>query len=98
MPVLTLMPSGKTAEVPSGTVLLSTILASGEKLGCTCGGTGGCEASHVFVLEGRKSLSKAERPEHATLDGLVGVSSKSRLACQAKMGEEDVTIEILSFM
>jgi 2Fe-2S ferredoxin len=98
MPLLTLMPSGKTAEVPTGTALLTAILASGEKLACTCGGQGGCEASHVFVPEGRKSLSKAERTEHATLDGLIGVSSKSRLACQAKMGEENVTIEILSFM
>lgn len=98
MPVLTIMPSGKTTDIAPGTVLLSAILAAGEKLGCTCGGDGGCEASHIFVLEGRKSLSKAERSEHATLDGLVGVSSKSRLACQARMGEEAVTIEILSFI
>lgn len=98
MSVLTIMPSGKTTEVSPGTALISAITASGETLACTCGGQGGCESSHVFILEGRKTLSKAERTEHAMLDGIVGVSSKSRLACQARMGDEAVTVEILSFV
>jgi len=47
---------------------------------------------------GRKSLSKVQRVENEKLDSIVGVSSKSRLACQTMMGEEPVTIELLSFV
>lgn len=98
MSVLTIMPSGKKTEVASGTPLITAITASGEKLACTCGGEGGCEASHVFIHEGKKSLSKTEKTEHGRLDAMIGVGSKSRLACQAKMGKEDVTVEIISFV
>ncbi|GAB4063164.1 2Fe-2S iron-sulfur cluster-binding protein [Uliginosibacterium sediminicola] len=98
MPILTLVPSGIKTEVAPGTNLLAAILAAGEKLVSKCGGEAKCGACHVYVNEGRKSLSKATKPEHAKLDEIVGVSSKSRLACQAQMGEEDVTVEILSFV
>jgi len=98
MPTLTILPSGITSTVAPGTTLLAAILAAGDKLISKCGGEAKCGACHVFINEGRKSLSKPTKPEHAKLDELVGVSSKSRLACQAQMGEEDVTVEILSFM
>lgn len=98
MPKLTILPTGTTTEAAPGTTLLAAITAAGGSLGCTCGGQGGCETSHVFVQEGRKSLSKTQRTEHEKLDGIVGVGSKSRLACQAQIGEEDVTVEILSFV
>lgn len=98
MPTLTILPAGKTIEVAPGTPLIEAILAAGETVSCTCGGVGGCEASHIFVPEGRKSLSRAARDEHEKLDAMVGVSSKSRLACQARIGEEAITAEILSFV
>jgi 2Fe-2S ferredoxin len=52
---------------------------------------------HIFLLEGRKSVSKIQRAENEKLDTLVGVGSKSRLACQVILGEEPVTIELLGF-
>jgi 2Fe-2S ferredoxin len=51
----------------------------------------------VFVSQGKKSLSKATREENAKLDTIVGVGSKSRLACQARVGADDVTVELLGF-
>ncbi len=54
-------------------------------------------SSHVFVHDGRKTLSKIQREENERLDQIVGVGSKSRLACQARLGTEDVTVEILGF-
>ena len=63
-----------------------------------CEGKGQCGACHIYVHEGRKSLSKIQRAENEKLDTIVGVSSKSRLACQTTMGEEPVTIELLSFV
>ena len=42
-------------------------------------------------------MSKIQRLENERLDAIVGVGSKSRLACQAMIGEEDVVIELLGF-
>lgn len=98
MPVVNIQPSGKTIEAASGSALLSVMLAAGVNIGHKCEGKGECGSCHIFVNEGRKSLSKTQRLEHEKLDTIVGVGSKSRLACQALLGEEDVTVEMLSFV
>ena len=50
----------------------------------------------MFVTEGRKGLSKMTPVENAKLDTIIGVGSKSRLACQASLlGTEAVTVELL---
>ncbi|MEW6132095.1 MAG: 2Fe-2S iron-sulfur cluster-binding protein [Pseudomonadota bacterium] len=96
MPVLTIMPSGKTLQYNEGMSILEALLAAGEKVG-KCGGKAECGSCHIFVHDGRKSLSKVQKSENEKLDTIVGVGSKSRLACQAKLGAEDVTIELLGF-
>ncbi|HEY9107703.1 MAG TPA: 2Fe-2S iron-sulfur cluster-binding protein [Roseateles sp.] len=96
MATLTLKPSGKTLELPAGTQLLKAILDAGEQLISKCGGEAKCGACHIFVTEGRKGVSKLTPAENAKLDTLVGVSSKSRLACQVSfLNTENVTIELL---
>lgn len=94
--VLTVMPSGKTYDVPAGTTLLKALQDAGEPIVSKCGGEAKCESCHVFVTAGRKSLSKIQRAENEKLDGMVGVSSSSRLACQATLGSEPVTVQLLS--
>ena len=95
MPLLTIAPSGKTIEVATGSPLLPAILAAGEKMSPQCGGEAKCGACHLFVTEGRKTVSRMTPQENAKLDTIVGVSSKSRLACQVIMGSEPVTVELL---
>lgn len=97
MPIVTILPSGKAIEAASGSRLLDAILAAGEQIISKCGGEAKCGHCHVFVQEGRKSLSKTTRIENEKLDSIVGVGSKSRLACQATLGSENVTIELLGF-
>ncbi|NDU91063.1 MAG: 2Fe-2S iron-sulfur cluster binding domain-containing protein [Ferrovum sp.] len=97
MPQLTIMPSGKSIHVAEGTSILQAILSSGESLPHKCDGKAECGSCHVFILEGRKSLSKTQSLENSKLDTIVGVGSKSRLACQALLGGENITVEILSF-
>jgi len=97
MPTLTITPSNKTTEAAPGTSLLAAILAAGERLTHKCDGKAECGECHVFVTQGKKSLSKTQRVENERLDETVGVGSKSRLACQALMGQEDVTVELLGF-
>jgi len=97
MPNLTILPVGKTVTVGAGATLLEAILSAGERISHTCDGNVDCGTCHIFVHEGRKSLSKVQRSENAKLDSIVGVGSKSRLACQAMLGNEDVTVELLGF-
>lgn len=95
MTTLTVLPSGKSYEIAAGTSLLKALQSVGEPIISKCGGEAKCESCHVFVTVGRKSLSKIQRNENEKLDGIVGVSSSSRLACQAILGEEAVTVELL---
>lgn len=97
MPTVTLQPSGKTVDATTGTRLLDVILAAGEAIVSKCGGEAKCGQCHIYVQEGRKSLPRATREENEKLDSIVGVSSKSRLACQSQLGAENVTIELLGF-
>ncbi|MCK9915674.1 2Fe-2S iron-sulfur cluster-binding protein [Microbacteriaceae bacterium K1510] len=98
MTTLTIMPSGKTVDVAEGATLLSAILAAEELVSHKCEGKASCGTCHIFVHEGRKGLTKVAREENEKLDTIVGVGSKSRLACQAKvLGTENIKIELLGF-
>lgn len=98
MSIITIMPSGRTVEAAEGSSLLAAILASDENIQHNCDGKATCGTCHIFVLEGRKGVSKIGREENEKLDSIVGVGSKSRLACQATvLGTEDITLELLSF-
>ncbi len=97
MPTFLIMPSGKSTEVEPGTPLLQAILSAGVRLTHKCDGKAECGECHVFVNEGRKTLSKIQRAENERLDATIGVGTKSRLACQAAMGQENVTVELLDF-
>jgi len=98
MTTLTVLPSGKSHDVAAGTTIMQALLAAGEAIANKCDGQAQCGSCHVFVQEGRKSLSRIQKPENEKLDTMVGVGSKSRLACQAVLGEEPVTVELLSFV
>lgn len=98
MSMLTILPSGKSFEVAAGTTLLTAILAADEALTHKCEGKAACGTCHIYVQEGRKGVSKIAREENERLDTIVGIGSKSRLACQAIfLGTEDVKIELLGF-
>ena len=97
MPTITVQPSGKSIEAATGVSLLQALKTAGEAIVAGCDGKAECGKCHVFVTEGRKTLSKTTREENAKLDSIVGVSSKSRLACQALLGSENVSVELLGF-
>ncbi|MQP67886.1 2Fe-2S iron-sulfur cluster binding domain-containing protein [Niveispirillum sp. SYP-B3756] len=98
MSLVTIMPSGKTIDATEGMTLLAAILAADETLTHKCNGNASCGTCHVFVHEGRKGLTRVAREENEKLDSIVGVGSKSRLACQAKvLGTEPIKVELLGF-
>jgi 2Fe-2S ferredoxin len=95
--MLTILPSGKTMSVAEGTTILEGLLAADAGIQPKCGGKAQCASCHIYVHDGRKTLSKLQREENERLDQIIGVGSKSRLACQARLGAEDVTVEVLGF-
>ncbi len=98
MSILTVMPSGQSFEVAEGTTLLAALLGANIDIPHKCEGKAKCGSCHIYVQEGRKGLSRIAREENERLDTIVGIGSKSRLACQATvLGTENVKIELLSF-
>lgn len=97
MPNLTILPKGDVVAFTEGASLLALLREAGAPVGSRCGGNLSCGSCHVFVQEGRKSVSRTGPGENALLDGIPGVGSKSRLACQVRLGAEDVSVELLSF-
>lgn len=99
MATVTIMPTGKTVEAAEGTTLLAAIRAADESLMQDFDTTkSDLSPWHIFVHEGRKGVSKITREENEKLDAIVGVGSKSRLACFATiLGTENVKVELLGF-
>ena len=87
---------GVSAEFVVGTNLFQANLEAGGKFASKSCGEAKCGAGPVFVTVGRKGQSKMTPLESAKLDSLIGVGSKSRLACQASLlGTEMMTVEML---
>ena len=99
MSMLTILPAGKTVEVSEGMSMIDAIAASGDTIICKCEeAKPNYDPCHIYVQQGRKGVSRMTPKENERLDMMVGVSSKSRLACQASLlGSEDVTVELLGF-
>ncbi|GAB4358787.1 MAG: ISC system 2Fe-2S type ferredoxin [Oricola sp.] len=98
MSLITIKPSGKTVEALEGASLLSVIRSVDGGFAGKCADDACTGSCHVYVQEGRKGLSRTSREENEKLDTIVGVGSKSRLACFVTvLGTEDVTVEELGF-
>ena len=94
MPKVTFQPAGKSAEVAPGTSLLDAAEAAGVDLPSNCGGVCACTTCHVWVEAGLTSLSEIAEREDDKLQEAAGLSSDSRLACQAKVGAADVVVRV----
>jgi 2Fe-2S ferredoxin len=97
MPSITILPQGNVVQAAEGSSLLEALLSAGAALAHRCGGNLSCGSCHIFIQEGKKSVSRASAGENALLDSIPGVGSKSRLACQVRLGAEDIKVELLGF-
>lgn len=97
MPTMTVLPAGNSIEAETGSSILQALLGANKKIEKKCDGNASCGSCHIFVHDGRKSVSKMQRAENERLDTIVGIGSKSRLACQTIVGTENITIELLGF-
>ena len=83
-----------TIQVERGTSILQAAKRAGAEVGYACGGVCACSTCHVYVKEGLASLSEQLEKEEDILDKAFDVRPSSRLSCQSKVGDADVTVEI----
>ncbi len=101
MPKLTVLPHQELcpkgaviADAPKGISICRVLLDNGVELEHACELSCACTTCHVIIKEGFSSLSEASDNEEDMLDKAWGLSSTSRLSCQALIADSDLTIEI----
>jgi len=83
-----------TVEVPAGMTILDAAEEHGARVGHACGGNLACSTCHVWVQEGADALDEMSDKENDILDKAFDVRPESRLACQCKLVDTDITVEI----
>jgi len=94
LPHATLCPQGAEIEAPSGKSICDALLESHIDIEHACEKSCACTTCHVVVRKGYESLAEPEEKEEDLLDKAWGLEATSRLSCQAKVGAEDLSIEI----
>ena len=87
-------PQGASFEAPTGERICQALLDQRIAIEHACGQACACTTCHVIIHDGFDSLSAPTENEEDLLDRAWGVTVQSRLACQACIGSEDLTIEI----
>jgi 2Fe-2S ferredoxin len=88
------LPDGIEADVPAGTSLLEAARSCHAPVGSACGGNLACSTCHLWVRTGYDSLSELADEENDILDKAFDVRPTSRLGCQAKVADDDISAEI----
>jgi ferredoxin, 2Fe-2S len=89
-----LCPEGKAIEAKPGASICDTLLDNGIEIEHACEKSCACTTCHVIVREGFDDLDPATDREDDLLDKAWGLELTSRLSCQARVGDEPLTIEI----
>ncbi len=87
-------PEGAVIEAEPGVTICDAALAAGIEIEHACEKSCACTTCHVIIREGYDSLPEADEVEEDLLDKAWGLEPESRLSCQAKVGNEDLVIEI----
>jgi 2Fe-2S ferredoxin len=94
LPHETLCPQGLEIEATPGVSICDTLLDHGIEIEHACEKSCACTTCHVIVRDGYDALDPATEKEDDLLDKAWGLELTSRLSCQARMKERDVTVEI----
>jgi 2Fe-2S ferredoxin len=101
MPKITFLnPHGPKSEGPlvvdvkRGESILDAAEECGARVGHACGGNLACSTCHCYVQQGLESLPEIADKENDIMDKAFDVRPESRLACQARVGEDDLVVEI----
>ena len=89
-----LCPNGLTFSPPHGVTLCTAMLDANIGLEHACDQSLACTTCHVIIREGFKATGEMSEAEEDLLDRAWGLTSVSRLACQVKISDADLTVEI----
>jgi ferredoxin len=92
--ILRLDPLAFEAAVKTNTNILSALLENELDVLKECGGRGMCATCHVYIKQGMQGLSGLNRREQRTLEVITTAKPNSRLACQARVMDEGVVVEL----
>lgn len=87
-------PEGVVIEANTGESILNAALRHGIEVEHACEKSCACTTCHVIVRQGFNSLKPSDELEDDLLDRAWGLEAYSRLSCQAKVGGEDLVVEI----
>jgi 2Fe-2S ferredoxin len=87
-------PEGAVIEAETGTTICDAALDNGIEIEHACEKSCACTTCHVIIREGFESLEASTEEEDDLLDKAWGLEPDSRLSCQAKVGTEDLVVEI----
>ncbi|MFZ5503222.1 MAG: ISC system 2Fe-2S type ferredoxin [Pseudomonadota bacterium] len=89
-----LCPDGMLLNVEPGISICDALLQNGIEIEHACEKSCACTTCHVILRQGFGSLDEAGEIEEDLLDKAWGLEPNSRLSCQAKVGCEDLVVEI----
>lgn len=89
-----LCPQGRTIEGEAGVSLCEALLDADVEIEHACAMSCACTTCHVIVKEGFDDLPMSSDDEDDLLDMAWGLTPQSRLSCQVKLSDIDLTIEI----
>ena len=94
LPNAALCPAGAQIEAKSGKTILDNLLENGIEVEHACEKSCACTTCHVVLRVGFDELDPAEEKEEDMLDKAWGLAPTSRLACQARVKDADLVVEI----
>ncbi|MEY3862529.1 MAG: hypothetical protein RIR60_895 [Pseudomonadota bacterium] len=94
LPHVELCPEGAAIEAKSGDSICDVLLANHIDIDHACDQACACTTCHVIIREGFKTLNPSSDEEDDLLDKAWGLEPHSRLSCQARVGHEDLVVEI----
>jgi 2Fe-2S ferredoxin len=94
LPHAELCPQGAEFEAEPGVSVCDALLEHHVDIEHACEKSCACTTCHVILREGFDSLEPAEEKEEDLLDKAWGLEATSRLSCQARVAEADLTVEL----
>ena len=94
LPHETICPDGMVVEANQDETILNAALGGKISIEHACEKSCACTTCHIILREGFDSLDEASENEEDYLDKAWGLEPDSRLSCQARVGTEDLVIEI----
>lgn len=92
--IVKLEPIATETQVETNGNLLSVLMQQDLDVLKECGGRGMCATCHVYIKQGMNSLTPISRREQRTLEIITSCKPNSRLACQCRVLQDGVVVEL----